>query len=92
MSSGGIQAGGVRGRSHSVDRYGISSRSRDTTGRAAPGMRAAKNFESRKESTDHFKWTYLDWRRLQVQHCTDLPIQVPFPAHTGQGKAEQGLG
>ena len=31
-----------------------------------------------KESSEHFKWTHLE----QVQHCTDLPGQVTFPAHT----------
>ena len=92
LSSGGIQAGEVRGRSHSVGRCGISRRSRDATGREAPGVRAAKNFESRKESSEHFKWTHLDWRGLQVQHCTDLPSQVTIPAHTEQRKTRQGLG
>ena len=28
----------------------------------------------------------------QVQHCTGLPIQVTFPAHTEQEKKESGLG
>ena len=32
LDSGGIQAGGVRGGSHSVGRCGVSSRSRDATG------------------------------------------------------------
>ena len=88
MRSGGIQAGGVRGRSHSVGRYGISRRSRDAPGMAAPGVRAAKSSESRKESSEHFKWTHLE----HVQHCTDLLRQVKFLAHTQQGKTEKGLG
>ena len=40
-----------------------------------------------KESCEHFKWTHLE----QVQHCTDLPIQVTFPVHTEQGKTGLGL-
>ena len=48
MSSGGIPAGGVRGGSHSVGRCGISKKSRDAAGRGAPGVRAAKSYESRK--------------------------------------------
>ena len=40
-----------------------------------------------KESSEHFKWTHLE----QVQHCTDLPRQVTFPAHTEQGKTKQAL-
>ena len=27
----------------------------------------------------------------EVQHCTDLPRQVTFPAHTEQGKMGPGL-
>ena len=27
-----------------------------------------------------------------MQHCTDLPRQVTFPAHTKQGKTGQGFG
>ena len=41
LNSGSIQAGGVRGGSYSV----ISRRSRDATGGAAPGVRAAKSSE-----------------------------------------------
>ena len=28
----------------------------------------------------------------QAQHCTDLPCQVTFPAHTEQGKDEARVG
>ena len=49
LSSGGMQAGGVGGESHSVGRYGISRRTRKATEKAAPGVRAAKSSESRKE-------------------------------------------
>ena len=35
-----------------------------------------------KESCDHFKWIPLE----QVQHCTDLPLQVTFLANTEQEK------
>ena len=37
------------GGSHGDGRCGISRRSRDAAGRAAPGVRAAKSAESRKE-------------------------------------------
>ena len=40
-----------------------------------------------KESSEHFKWIQLE----HTQHCTDLPRQVTFPAHTEQGKTGQGL-
>ena len=48
LSSGDIQAGGVRGERHSGGRCGISRRSRDVAGRKTPRVRAAKSFESRK--------------------------------------------
>ena len=70
----------------SVGRYGISRRSRDATVRAAPGVIAAKSSNQEKESSEHFKMTHE-----QVQHCTDLPRLVTFPAHTEQGKMAQGL-
>ena len=41
-----------------------------------------------RESCKHLRWTDLE----QVQHCTDLPCQVAFPAHTEQGKMGPGLG
>ena len=41
-----------------------------------------------RESCEHLGWTHLE----QVQHCTDLPRQVTFPAHTEQGKMGPGLG
>ena len=40
------------------------------------------------ESCEHLGWTHLE----QVQHCTDLPRQVAFPAHTERGKIGPGLG
>ena len=46
---------------------------------AAPRVRAL-NLE--RESCEHLRWIHLK----QVQHCTDLPRQVTFPAHTEQGK------
>ena len=48
LSSGGIQAGEVRGGSPSAGRSWISRRSRDAPGKAAPGVRASKSSESRK--------------------------------------------
>ena len=55
LSSGGIQAGGVRRGIHSVGRNGISRRSRDATGRAAPGVRQPRALNLEKESSEHFK-------------------------------------
>ena len=51
-----------------------------------PRVIAAKSSESRKKSSEHFKWTHLE----QVQHCTDLPRLVTFPAHNEQGKTGKG--
>ena len=48
LNSGGIPAGEVRGRSHSAGRCGISKKSRDAAGRAAPGVRDPKSSESRE--------------------------------------------
>ena len=48
LSSGDIQAGGVRGGSHSAGKCGISRRSRDVVGREALEVRAVKSSESRK--------------------------------------------
>ena len=41
-----------------------------------------------RESCEHLRWTHLE----HVQHCTDLPYQVTFPAHTEQGKMGPGSG
>ena len=35
-----------------------------------------------RESSEHLRWTHLE----QVQHFTNLPSQITFPAHTEQGK------
>ena len=48
----------------------------------------ARALNSERESCEHLRWTHLE----QVQHCTDLPRQVIFPAHTEQGKMGPGLG
>ena len=40
-----------------------------------------------KKSCEHLRWTHLE----QAQHCTDLPRQVTFSAHTEQGKMGPGL-
>ena len=40
-----------------------------------------------RESGEHLRWTHLE----QVQHCTDLPLQVTFPAHIEQGKMGPGF-
>ena len=45
LSNGDIPAGGVLGGSHSAGRCRISKKA----GRAAPGVRASKSSESRKE-------------------------------------------
>ena len=50
-----------------------------------PGVRVL-NLE--KESSEHLKWTHLE----QVQHCTGLPRQVTYPAHTEQGNMRPRLG
>ena len=40
------------------------------------------------ESSEHLRWAYLE----QVQHCTDLPRQVTFPAHrAGKDGAMVGM-
>ena len=41
-----------------------------------------------RESCEHLRWNHLE----QVQHCTDLPCQVTFPAHTEQEKMGLWLG
>ena len=48
LSNGGIQAGGVRGGSHTAGRCGISKKSRDAAGRAAPGVKFAMSSEFSK--------------------------------------------
>ena len=59
--------------------------SRDTAGGAASRVRVT-NLE--RESCEHLRWTHLE----QVQHCTDLPLQVTFPEHTEQENMEPALG
>ena len=48
LNSRSIQAGGVRVGNHNAGRSGISRRSRDAVGRAAPGVTASNSSESRK--------------------------------------------
>ena len=77
LYSGGIHVEGVRGGSHSVTTGGQLQE------RKLPG---APNLEW--GSCEYLIWTHLE----HVQHCTDLPRQVTFPAHTKQGKMGPGLG
>ena len=49
---------------------------------------APRSLNLDRESCDHLRWTHLE----QVQHCTNLPRQVTFPAHTEQEKMGPGLG
>ena len=81
MYSGGIHVGGVQGESYSV-----------TGGNIAGGQLQEYELPSvlnlERESCEHLRWTHLE----QVQHCTDLPRQVTFPAHLEQGKMGQGFG
>ena len=51
-------------------------------------MRVAKSLNLERESSEHLRCTHLQ----QVQHCTDLPRQITFLAHTKQGKMGPGLG
>ena len=78
LNSGDIQAGGVRGRSHSVGRCDISRKIRGQL----QELELPTIFNVEKERNEHFKWTHLE----QVQHCTDLPNHVTFLAHIEQGK------
>ena len=41
-----------------------------------------------RESNEHLRCTHLE----QVQHSTDLPHHVTFPAHTEQGKGGSRFG
>ena len=59
-------------------------RSEDECGRGA----APRVLNLERKSCEHLRWTHLE----QVKHCTDLPRQVTFPAHTEQGKMGPGLG
>ena len=47
------------------------------------GGEAPRALNSERKSCEHLRWTHLE----KVQHCTDLPRQVTFPAHI-----EPGLG
>ena len=76
LYSGGIHVGGVRGESHSVVAEGQLQEWEPPR---------ALNLEW--ESCVHLRWTHLE----QVQHCTDLPCQVTFPAHTEHRKMGIGL-
>ena len=60
----------------------------EEAGRTTPEVRAVyRVLNLEKKNSEHLKWTYLE----QVQHCTNLPLQVSFPAHTKQGKTVPGL-
>ena len=83
MNSGGIQAGEVRGGSHTVFPEEAGTQQGE-----APGVKVPRVLNLEKESSEHFKWTHLE----QVQHSTYLPRQVTFPVHTEQGKTALGLG
>ena len=85
LNGGSIQAGRVRGESHSVGRCGISGRRTDAAGGQLQECELPSLLNLEKESSERFKWAHL----VQVQNCTDLPRQVTFPAHTDQGKRDQ---
>ena len=57
-----------------------------SVGRLKPPKEARRSKD--KFRSEYFRWTYFE----QVQHCTDLPLQVTFPANTEQEKTGPGLG
>ena len=60
----------------------------DAAGGQLQELELPKVLNLERESCEHLSWTHLE----QVQHCTDLPCQVTFPAHTEQRKMGPGLG
>ena len=79
LYSGGIHVGGVWGGSHSVRRGDRGGQLQESE------LPRVLNLE--RQSFEHLRWTHFK----QVQHCTDLPCQDTFPAHTEQGKMGPGL-
>ena len=77
LYSGGIHAGGVQRGNHSV-----------TAGGQLQECELPRALKLDRESCEHLRGTHLE----QVQHCTGLPHQITFPAHTEQGKIGPGLG
>ena len=65
----------------------VGVESPEEAGRAAPGVKSCLEFLIWKKRREHVNWTHLE----QVQHCTDLPLQVTFPALTEQEKTRPGL-
>ena len=51
-------------------------------GRQLYQWKLPRSLNLEEESSEHLRWIYLK----QVQHCTDLPLQVTFSAHTEQGE------
>ena len=74
LDNGGIRAGRGRGGSHSV-------RDRDASGGKLQERDLPRALNLERESSEHLRWIHLE----QVQHYTNLPRQVAFPANTEQG-------
>ena len=81
MYRGSIQVALVREGSHSVT-------SRNAAGGKLQECDLPKVLNLERESFEPLRWTHLE----QVPHCTDLPRQIIFPAHTEQENMEPGLG
>ena len=79
LHSGEIRAGGPRRCSFGV--LGTPRKSKDTAGRTTPGVRKAKGVRFREKKM-HLIYTHLE----QVQHCTELPLQVILPAIRKKGE------
>ena len=77
---------GARLHSGGIHVRGVQRGSHSDSAEGTAQLPRALNWD--KESCKHLRWTHLE----QVQHCTDLPRQVTFPAHTEQGKMGPGLG
>ena len=72
--------------SHSGGSHNVASR--DAAGEQLQEKKLPRVLNLERENSEHFRRTHLE----QVQHCTDLPHQVTFPAHTEQREKGPELG
>ena len=85
-NNGGVSAGRPQRRRHNIDELRTARGNRDAAQRTDPVVRAGKDVQLHRRMV-HLKCNHLE----QVQHCTNLPLQVTLPAYIEQEKIGPGF-
>ena len=88
LNSGDVRAGGFQRKSYGVGRLGTLRKAETHQGGQVQKWELRRALNLEEESSEHLRGTHS----VQVQHCTDLPLQVIFPAHIELGNMGLELG